>query len=64
MERNKSKKTGDTRYEENQSLLEQNKKMAQEIDSLKRAHEQTLNSFDKKFTDFSSELMILANQNT
>jgi len=38
--------------------------MAHEIDDMKRSHEQTLSTFDKKFTDFSNELLLLANQNT
>lgn len=33
--------------------------MAQIIENMKKTHENTLNSFDKKFTEFSNELMLL-----
>lgn len=57
LERNNNKRIGSQKIDENLALVEQNKKLMQEIEHMKRTHESTLNSFDKKFTDFSNELV-------
>ncbi len=60
LERNNNKRIGSQKIDENLALVEQNKKLMQEIEHMKRTHESTLNSFDKKFTDFSNELVQLS----
>ena len=60
LERNNNKRIGTQKIDENLALVEQNKKLMQEIEHMKRTHESTLNSFDKKFTDFSNELVQLS----
>ena len=52
LERNNNKRIGSQKIDE--------KKLMQEIEHMKRTHESTLNSFDKKFTDFSNELVQLS----
>ena len=61
--KNQSETTGSTMFNENEKLKDQVRVLETELEYYRRSHEMQLDKFDKKFTEFQTELTNLTDQN-